>query len=530
MNHANSLARAMIARRRPLPARISRGLLVFVAAVLPLLVITPIVYWQESQRLRQQAIIQADQAENMLDMMLGYAEQAADKVLPLTGRTCGAIEQELRRQVTVVPFIRSVTLERNGVLYCSSLFGVYHQQTSPPEPARPGQNLLLLPGNALTPGRPLIIYRKRPKEIAVLIAIDGIHLQFSLDMASDHGPVYMQVGRNWIGPDHAVHAGPSPRFDLVTIEQQSAHYPYSVITGFSRRDLYRQLGSSYELVFFSMAALGLVLAAALQWQLNRPASPTVELQRALDNGEFEAFLQPVVRADGLAWHGAEALMRWRHPRDGLIRPDLFIPRAEDCGMIVPMTRRMMHQLARALGRAGLPPQFHLGINITAAHLRDDALLDDCRQFLAHFPPGGLNLVLELTEREMVEPTPEACARLQRLRELGVMIAIDDFGTGHSSLVYLQQLPLDGIKIDKSFTASIGADAPSSHIVDSVAELAHKLELQIVAEGVETEAQRAYLSRLGVGWLQGYLFAKPMPLQEFLQRPELDAVRAAASDI
>ena len=131
---------------------------------------------------------------------------------------------------------------------------------------------------------------------------------------------------------------------------------------------------------------------------------------------------------------------------------------------------------------------------------------------------------------MVEPTPEACARLQRLRELGVMIAIDDFGTGHSSLVYLQQLPLDGIKIDKSFTASIGADAPSSHIVDSVAELAHKLELQIVAEGVETEAQRAYLSRLGVGWLQGYLFAKPMPLQEFLQRPELDAVRAAASDI
>lgn len=210
MNHADSHAHAMIARRRPLPARISRGLLVFVAAVLPLLVITPIVYWQESQRLRQQAIIQADQAENMLDMMLGYAEQAADKVLPLTGRTCGAIEQELRRQVTVVPFIRSVTLERNGVLYCSSLFGVYHQQTSPPEPARPGQNLLLLPGNALTPGRPLIIYRKRPKEIAVLIAIDGIHLQFSLDMASDHGPVYMQVGRNWIGPDHAVHAGPSP--------------------------------------------------------------------------------------------------------------------------------------------------------------------------------------------------------------------------------------------------------------------------------------------------------------------------------
>lgn len=520
----------MIARRRPLPARISRGLLVFAAAILPLLVITPIVYWQESQRLRQQAIVQADQAESMLDMMLAYAEQAADKVAPLTGQPCPRIEQELRRQVTVVPFIRSVTLERNGILYCSSLYGVYHKQTSSPKGAPQGQSLRLLSGNDLTPGRPLIVYGKRPDQVAVYIAIDGIHLQFSLDMASDHGPVYMRVGDNWIGPDHAVHAAPSPRFDLLTIEQQSSHYPYTVVTGFNRRDLYRQIGSSYELVFFSMAALGLVLAAALQWQLNRPASPTIELQRALDNGEFEPFLQPVVRADGLAWHGAEALMRWRHPRDGLIRPDLFIPRAEDCGMIVPMTRQMMRQLARTLGRARLPPQFHLGINITAAHLRDDALLDDCRQFLAHFPPGDLNLVLELTERELVEPTPEACARLRRLRELGVMIAIDDFGTGHSSLVYLQQLPLDGIKIDQSFTASIGADAPSSHIVDSVAELAHKLELQIVAEGVETEEQRAYLSRLGVGWLQGYLFARPMPLQEFLQRPELDAARAAASNV
>ncbi|WP_337881890.1 EAL domain-containing protein [Chromobacterium haemolyticum] len=529
MNHADSPIRAMMSRRLTLPARISRWLLIGVAALLPLTVITPIVYWQESNRLRQQATLQTGQAESMLDLMLDYAAQAADSVAPLTNQPCPQIEQALRKQVTVVPFIRSVTLERGGILYCSSLFGVYHRQISSPDKPRPETELRLKSGNELTPGRPLIIYRKQSGPTAIYIAIDGVHLQFSLDMASDYSPVYMRVGPLWIGPDHAVHPNPSPPFDLLTIERASSRHPYTLISGFNRRDLYHQMASSYELVFLSMAALGLALAAALRWQLSRPASPTVELQRALDNGEFEPFLQPVVRSDGLGWQGAEALMRWRHPRDGLIRPDLFIPRAEDCGMIVPMTRQMMRQLARALGRSRLPPQFHLGINITAAHLRDDALLADCRQFLAHFPPGELNLVLELTEREILEPTPEACERLARLRELGVKIAIDDFGTGHSSLIYLQQLPLDCIKIDKSFTASIGADAPSSHIVDSVTELAHKLELEIVAEGVETEAQRAYLTRLDVGWLQGYLFARPMPLREFLLRPELDAARAAASD-
>lgn len=518
----------MMSHRLTLPARISRLLLIGIAALLPVAVTTPIVYWQESTRLRQQATRQTALAETTLDLILDYASQAADTVAPLTNQPCTQIVQALRKQVTIVPFIRSLTLERGGILYCSSLFGVYHRQISSPVKSRPETELHLKSGNELTPGRPLIIYRKQSGPTAIYIAIDGLHLQFSLDMASDYNPVYMRVGPLWIGPDHAVHPTPSPPFDLLTIQRTSSRYPYTLVSGFNRRDLYHQMAISYKLVFLSMAALGLALAVWLRWQLSRPASPAADLQRALDNWEFETFLQPVVRTDGLGWQGAEALMRWRHPRDGLINPDLFIPYSEDCGMIVPMTRKMMHQLARTLEWSQLPPQFHLGINITAAHLRDDALLVDCQQFLTHFPPGKLNLVLELTEREVLEPTFEVRERLARLRELGVKIVIDDFGTGHSNLAYLQQLPLDGIKMDKSFTASIGADTPSSHIVDSVTELAHKLKLEIAAEGVESEAQRVYLTRLNVGWLQGYLFARPMPLREFLQCPELAAARAAAS--
>lgn len=301
MNHADSPIRAMMSRRLTLPARISRWLLIGVAALLPLAVITPIVYWQESNRLRQQATLQTGQAESMLDLMLDYAAQAADSVAPLTNQPCPQIEQALRKQVTVVPFIRSVTLERGGILYCSSLFGVYHRQISSPDKPRPETELRLKSGNELTPGRPLIIYRKQSGPTAIYIAIDGVHLQFSLDMASDYSPVYMRVGPLWIGPDHAVHPNPSPPFDLLTIERASSRHPYTLISGFNRRDLYHQMASSYELVFLSMAALGLALAAALRWQLSRPASPTVELQRALDNGEFEPFLQPVVRSDGLGW-------------------------------------------------------------------------------------------------------------------------------------------------------------------------------------------------------------------------------------
>ena len=168
------------------------------------------------------------------------------------------------------------------------------------------------------------------------------------------------------------------------------------------------------------------------------------------------------------------------------------------------------------GHAGkLEPGFHIGFNISATHCHELALVDDCRELLAAFPPGHITLVLELTERELIESSEVTDRLFDELHALGVKIAIDDFGTGHSSLAYLRKFQVDCLKIDQSFVARIGIDTLSGHILDSIVELSAKLDLDIVAEGVETPEQRDYLAARGVDYLQGYLIGRPMPLESLL---------------
>ncbi len=213
--------------------------------------------------------------------------------------------------------------------------------------------------------------------------------------------------------------------------------------------------------------------------------------------------------------GVEVLMRWQHPDVGLIRPDLFIPQAEACGLIVPMTSLIMGRVGQQLvaSQAQLPDGFHISFNISAAHCRDDSLLEECRSFLARFAPGKVTLVLELTERELLVADPHTLSLFQALNEMGVKLAMDDFGTGHSSLVYLQQFHVDYLKIDQSFIRRIGTESLSEHIVDNVIDLGHRLGLALVAEGVETREQAEYLKGK-VTYLQGYLFGRPVPVRQF----------------
>ena len=200
---------------------------------------------------------------------------------------------------------------------------------------------------------------------------------------------------------------------------------------------------------------------------------------------------------------------------GLIRPDLFIPQAEACGLIVPMTSLIMGRVGQQLvaSQAQLPDGFHISFNISAAHCRDDSLLEECRSFLARFAPGKVTLVLELTERELLVADPHTLSLFQALNEMGVKLAMDDFGTGHSSLVYLQQFHVDYLKIDQSFIRRIGTESLSEHIVDNVIDLGHRLGLALVAEGVETREQAEYLKGK-VAYLQGYLFGRPVPVRQF----------------
>ncbi|BBQ54411.1 hypothetical protein WP2S18C03_34920 [Aeromonas veronii] len=253
--------------------------------------------------------------------------------------------------------------------------------------------------------------------------------------------------------------------------------------------------------------------------MGRSHSPEEELKRALVAEEFIPYLQPVVTGEDAHWSGCEVLMRWQHPKQGMISPDRFIPLAEDSGLIVPMTSLMMAQVRDYFAPFALelPKGFHFGFNISASHCKDLSLVADCRAFIEAFRDNPIKLVLELTERELIVADEMTDRLFAELQQLGVFIAIDDFGTGHSSLTYLQQFKVDFLKIDQSFVGMIGSDALSSHIVENVIDLATRLGLQLVAEGVENQVQADYLRARHVDFLQGYLYGRPLPIEQFSQQ-------------
>nr|WP_239996624.1 EAL domain-containing protein [Photobacterium phosphoreum] len=235
------------------------------------------------------------------------------------------------------------------------------------------------------------------------------------------------------------------------------------------------------------------------------------------------YAQPIVNATTKELVGIEILMRWEHPVQGLVRPDLFIPQAENSGLIIPMTHLILKETAKQLRlyKHSLPDPFHVGVNIAPQHCNSTVLSQECHSFIDEVSDGKIILVLELTEREALEVSDFTQRLFQQLKGLGCKIAIDDFGTGHSSLVNLQQIDLNYLKIDQIFVKNIGIDSTSEHLIETTVEMAKRLSLSLIAEGVETEAQAEYLQQQGVDFLQGFLFAKPIPLDEFLQQQALN---------
>ncbi|MBM3117484.1 EAL domain-containing protein [Jeongeupia naejangsanensis] len=471
---------------------------------------------QARWQLQQRADKVVAQSIGLLDQMLGNADTSNNAVMQLAGGPCNDdTRQLLQRQVATVPFVRSVNLVEHDRLYCTSLLGSTDQAIG--LEAYVDGRLRLRPGNATTPEVPILVVRQARDQRGALSVIDGRYLHRALQFASDYSELYLVVGPLYMDKFGQVHKAPVPPLPQARSSIASAHFPYTVVAGSPEGSIVRYL-MDYDLALLVLiGSLGLLSGVICYRLLGRPASPRTQLQGALNAKQFEPFVQPIVNATDGRWSGVEVLMRWRLPGEGLIRPDLFIPMAEQTGLILPMTRDLMRQVAEALvpHATELPPHFHVGFNISAAHCNDPRLLDDCRDFLARFPPGSIELWLELTERQLIEPTEQTDLLFMQLDSIGVKVAIDDFGIGHASLNYLQRFKVDALKIDQSFIKRIGADTLSAHLLDTLVELATKLEIDLIAEGVETAAQRDYLRALHVRYLQGYFFGRPMPIGEFI---------------
>ena len=238
-----------------------------------------------------------------------------------------------------------------------------------------------------------------------------------------------------------------------------------------------------------------------------------ELRRALEREELRVHYQPIVELSSGKMCGVEALVRWDHPERGLILPGEFIPLAEETALIVPLGRWVLEQAC--LQMRALPAPLTLSVNLSGRQLMQPELVEQVRRAMALADLDPRRLRLELTETVLIESGPAAMERLDELRKLNLSLCIDDFGTGYSSLSYLHQLPIEGLKIDLSFIKAMVTDQRKIKIVQSILMLGKGLDIEVVAEGVETAEQAALLLRLGCERAQGYYFARPMPFEEIL---------------
>ncbi|PTQ91020.1 putative bifunctional diguanylate cyclase/phosphodiesterase [Agitococcus lubricus] len=243
-----------------------------------------------------------------------------------------------------------------------------------------------------------------------------------------------------------------------------------------------------------------------------------DLRKAIEQDQLELYFQPKINPLSGDIVGAEVLLRWKHPHRGMVSPVTFIPVAEESGFIVELGAWVLKracEINREWQSRGMPI-VPLAINLSAANFRHHDLLPDIRRTLEDLKLQPNFLVIELTEGILMNDVDETIQTLQALKDMGVYLSVDDFGTGYSSLNYLKRFPLDELKIDRSFVKDIISDPNDAAITAAIIGLAQNLKLSVVAEGVETTEQADFLLRRGCNTMQGYLFAKPMPQEDFEQ--------------
>jgi diguanylate cyclase (GGDEF)-like protein len=241
-----------------------------------------------------------------------------------------------------------------------------------------------------------------------------------------------------------------------------------------------------------------------------------DLRNALQRQQFRPYYQMQVDHAGQVI-GAEVLLRWIHPLHGLVSPVKFIPLAEENGLILPIGQWVLetvcHQI-KAWETNPITGDLQLAVNVSAGQFHQPDFVAQVSELLKQTAIIPSRLKLELTESMVLDDITDTIAKMHELKQLGVRFSMDDFGTGYSSLAYLTQLPLDQLKIDQSFVRNIGTKSTDAVIVQTIVGMANNLGMEVIAEGVETQEQRDFLAKVGCLFYQGYLFGKPVPLEEF----------------
>lgn len=252
---------------------------------------------------------------------------------------------------------------------------------------------------------------------------------------------------------------------------------------------------------------------SMQTQVENRFELEGELRKALDNQQLRLYLQPKTNRDGIIY-GTESLVRWEHPEKGLIPPDRFISLAEDTGMILPLGEWVLKETLLLMKHY---PQLTFAVNISPRQFRNPGFVSLVKHLIDETKADPKRLTLEVTEGLLITDFTQSSKRMLELQKLGISFSIDDFGTGYSSLSYLKKLPINELKIDRSFVDGLPDDSSDALLVQTMMAVAKHLELSVVAEGVETQEQQAYLYSVGCNLHQGYFYGKPEPAAQLLAR-------------
>ncbi|BDH45490.1 diguanylate phosphodiesterase [Salmonella enterica subsp. enterica serovar Choleraesuis] len=480
------------------------------AALVVLLTTLGVSYMFERNQNIQRLNNFSGRAITAFDMLLTSADRALPGLMPLAGQPCGQVQQELRITDSRLQTMRSIALIDKGKIYCSSVFGErsarLHQFNALLPSAQP--QLLLTHAQTILKGSPILLkwnpVAGNPER--------GVMLTMNIDLLaglilSPESP-WVVHSEFHVGDQKLSYGQPAPVMPNILTLASGLH-PYSItLAGPTPGALaLSSLPSQLPLAFLLSLSIGYLvwLASARRISFNW------ELNEGIASREFRLFCQPLIASEDLRCVGVEMLLRWDNPRQGWMAPELFIPLAEENDLIAPLTRYLLREVVQNLHLFPHSNSFHIGVNVAPNHFERQEIIADLQRYWFPSRPTQ-QLILELTERDNLQHIPNEIFR--KLQQLGVKLAIDDFGTGQTSLAWLEHLRPDVLKIDKTFINAIGSDAVNSHVIDTIIDLSQRLNIELIAEGVETATQAGWLRKRQVGMLQGYLYARAMPIEEF----------------
>ncbi|HBR1221567.1 TPA: cyclic di-GMP phosphodiesterase [Klebsiella quasipneumoniae subsp. similipneumoniae] len=417
--------------------------------------------------------------------------QTIDGLQPLVDQPCENIDSGLTSHAAFSPNVRAFLLVKNGVAFCSSATGAMDTPLTQLIPAidiRKPLDMAILPGTPMMP---------KSAALALWVGKPG-DKNSGIALAIDHTAI--STFSNRLVDPQTLHNAPIRQTQIEGLPLKVYLYANS------------WLAENTQFALLLGVVCGLLAGLLCYYVLTIKSDPRKSILLGIKNNQFYVVYQPVVNAQTLHISGVEVLMRWRHPVVGEIPPDVFINLAETQQMIVPLTHHLLALIARdaAVLKRILPRGVKLGLNISPAHLQADSFRDDMLRFAAALPAGHFHVVLEVTERAMIDKE-KSMANFAWLHRQGFEIAIDDFGTGHSALIYLERYNFDYLKIDRGFVQAIGTETVTSPVLDAVLTLSRRLKLMTVAEGVETQEQAEWLRAEGVHFLQGYWISRPLSL-------------------